>query len=124
MKIYFEVLNSENTTLSYFRLIVGNSMKFSVYSPIALMLNKWQNIAYVLDYPQFNIYIDGVSVVNASVNFYPSNVIRTSGYIGKSNWVGWDKMADVDLDEIKIFNRGLNKTEIQNEINNNILVNN
>ena len=85
-------------------------------STIKLDLNKWQHVAFVLDYPNAYIYINGVRTAFKSSFVLPDNIFRTQCYIGKSNFD--NGLADAEFDEIKIYNRSLSNKEILLEMNN------
>ena len=46
------------------------------------------------------------------------NITRTQNYIGRSDSYPIDPDANAIIDELKIFNRGLNQSEIENDMNN------
>jgi hypothetical protein len=92
-----------------------------ITSIVQLDLNKWQHVAFVLDYPNAYIYINGVRTAFSKSLILPENSIRTQCYIGKSNFVA-DKLANGDFDEIKIFNRSLTDKEVQFEMNNDFCI--
>ena len=81
-----------------------------------LNLNKWQHLAFVLDNQNAYIYIDGIQTGFQSLFLKPKNVVRTTGFIGRSNWN--DDLANADFDEIKFFNRALTEQEIISEMAN------
>jgi len=62
-------------------------------------------------------YIDAFLVGTGVSSSPPSNIIRSSNFIGRSNWYfasqSTDPDADADLDEIRLFNRGLTQQEIE-----------
>jgi len=94
----------------------------------SFILNKWQHLACVYSFPYYSIYIDGVEATTpgSSVTFNSfdlANIVRTSNYIGRSNWYGpgrSEQDADADFDDLKIFNRALTQQEIQFEMNNSL----
>ncbi len=60
------------------------------------------------------IYIDGVEKASDTFDFMPSNVTRTVNYIAKSTWTGdGDDYFGGIIDELKIFDTGLNATQVQ-----------
>jgi hypothetical protein len=89
-------------------------------SNVKLTINKWQHVAFVLDFPIFYLYLDGNRVAVGTVSKIPNNVVRSSGYLGKSNWV--DPNSNADFDEMKFFNRALSLNEILFEMNNEIII--
>ena len=95
-----------------------------VFSQQTLILNKWQNLACVFSFPYYSIYIDGVEATTPgsktnSGSLSLLNIVRTSNFIGKSNWAN-DQNADADIDDLKFFNRALSLEEILFEMNNNL----
>ncbi|MBM4039716.1 MAG: PEP-CTERM sorting domain-containing protein, partial [Planctomycetes bacterium] len=59
------------------------------------------------------IYVNGVPVSVKGDSTLPPNVTRVNNYIGESNW-GGDDFLDGLMDELVIYNRTLNATEVQN----------
>ena len=97
------------------------------YSSKGFTLNKWQHIAFVYSFPFFAIYMDGIRVTDPNLNtnlssFSLANVIRTSNFIGRSNWyvTGSSSGTDADIDDLKIFNRALSQQDIKYEMNYNL----
>jgi hypothetical protein len=94
----------------------------SVFSkiPIAsqkLKLNQWSHLAFVYRKSNnSNIYINGTLVYDQFYPFSPLNVYRKKNYLGKSNWNS-DAYADADFDELKIYNRALNFSEVLFDMN-------
>jgi hypothetical protein len=87
----------------------------------SLQLETWQHVAFVLKYPLSYIFIDGEITSVGSSTGLPRNVLRTCNFIGRSNSnynEGLDQNANVDIDDLKIFNINLNQSEIINEMNN------
>ena len=82
-------------------------------TPSVINLNQWYFIAYALSGPTGYIYVNGIQVLTGYLNS-PSNITRTSNYIGKSNWPTMSN-ADAIYDEIKIFKGALISTDIMNE---------
>ncbi len=95
-------------------------------SSTILTLNKWQHVAFVLNFPNFYLYLDGQQVYTTTAINVPNNVIRTVNYVGRSVFyeyqLGLDPDANADLDELKIFNRGLSQSELLFEMNNSIVL--
>ena len=56
-------------------------------------------------------YVNGEEKASGTLH-KPNNVIRTSNYIGKDNWVGSQLMNGI-IDDIKIWKRGLEEKEIK-----------
>jgi hypothetical protein len=84
-----------------------------IKSVTPLKLNTWIHVAVVLKGNLASIYFNGILETSGEV-FKPRNIVRTSNFIGKSNW-GHDAHVDASFDEIKIFNRALYIEEIIDE---------
>ncbi len=115
-------LSHEYSGKPYILLKAG--VDFHNYSSQSLNLNKWQHLAFVFSSPYYFIYIDGnLTTAQGSsapyASFSLANVVRSSNFIGKSNW-NHDENADADFDDLKIFNRALSQQEIQLEMNKNL----
>jgi hypothetical protein len=108
------VLSSANSSKPYIFLKAGVD-QFSCDSLHSLNLNHWQNLAFIFSFPNLFIYIDGnVTTAPASsaplTSFSLANVVRSSNFIGRSNWNGDENLdADADFDDLKIFNRALSQ---------------
>ena len=120
----FFALSGPNLGYPEFQIYSSGAPKFDVQSTIQLQLNTWKHLAFVFLQPNGYIYIDGVSCSSTIVPFItgPDNVIRTSNFVGRSNWFPNDPDLNADLDELKIFNRALTQQEVANEMNNNMFL--
>lgn len=56
------------------------------------------------------LYKDGVNIASSTTMKIPSNIARTSNYIGKSNWP--DAYFEGGIDEFKVFDESLSTTQI------------
>jgi arabinan endo-1,5-alpha-L-arabinosidase len=110
--------NQERTGGIHYSSIIGTVWS-SHQTQSKFTLNKWQHIAFVLNYPNHYIYLDGVLISLTTNSKVPNNVIRSNNFVGKSTFPG-DKNAVADLDELKIFKRALTQQEIEFEMNNEI----
>ena len=91
----------------------GASKKSSVTSNRPLSENRWQHLAATFDGSQMNIYLDGVPVGAQSLQYVmPKSLVRSSNYVGKSNWAG-DGKSFAYLDDLRFYNKSLNQTDIQ-----------
>jgi hypothetical protein len=87
---------------------------FSSIQTISIInLNEWYFISFVLSGTTGFIYVNGNQVGTGTLHV-PNNIIRTSNYIGKSNW-GVDPNADAVYDELKIYQGALSSSDIMNE---------
>ena len=91
-------------------------------SSIKLELNRWYHIAFVLNYPNLFIYINGTKLFTNTATNVPNNVKRTFNFVGRSTSYPADADVNADYDEIKIFNRALSQDELLFEMNNEIFV--
>ncbi len=109
-----------------FYTINSNTETLSIRTTLKIELNKWVHLASVFSQPNGFIYIDGVSYTTTLFQYTagPANILRTSNFVGRSNWwsPGADADANADFDELKIFNRALSQQEIKDEMNNNIFL--
>ena len=100
----------------------GLTIIVHAFSSIKFTINEWQHVAFVLNFPNFYLYLDGKQVYTTTAIKVPNNVIRTVNYVGRSSFYPYDADANADLDELKIFNRGLTESELLFEMNNNIIL--
>lgn len=113
---------SEERHYVCFANIQGNKWTENIYSkrPISrqkLKLNEWSHLAFVFSNSNnSSIYINGTSVYDQLYSFGPLNVNRTKNYLGKSSWNN-DAYANADFDELKIYNRALNWSEVLHDMN-------
>ena len=86
--------------------------------------NKWYFISIVLENSALMIYVNGVLNVLGTIQLIniPFNVTRNSNYVGGTNFgfTGGNSL-DGKIDDLKIFNRSLNQTEINIEMNSSFL---
>ena len=119
------ILSKESTGKPY--LYLQSGLDYSVlYAENALILNKWQHLTCIFSYPYFSIYIDGIEITEQNIetnieSFSLAYILRTSNFIGRSNWyfMSSDEDADAEIDDLKIFRKALTKREIHFEMNNN-----
>ncbi len=87
-------------------------------SPVALKINKWQHLAVTVTGTQLKIYIDGKLTLTSTVISAPKGIIRTDNFIGRFTWNGnVNAVIDAELDDLKIFNRSLSQSEINQVLN-------
>ena len=79
-------------------------------STITLNLNQWYHVAFTCKGTTVSVYINGILGDQKTQNV-PRNVIRSSNYVGGSNW-STDLLPYVIYDELRIFNRALDAIEI------------
>lgn len=100
-KVEFDLLNS--TSITY------------LYPPTYLTLNRWHHLAIILKGNTIYYYLNTVldqSTLNSNL---PRNVIRTICKFGKNYYTS--SYLNAYLDDIKIYNRSLNATEVAADFN-------
>ncbi len=119
---YFEIFAAANISKFHSHLkiwqIENHGSQSVIFSSVNLQVGVWQHVACILNANIGYIYINGNLVATGSSFVYPRNVIRTSNYIGESNWN--EPCTNADLDEIKIFNVALNEKELAFEMYNDV----
>ena len=94
----------QNTPYVYF----GHN-NYNLISKRVLSLNQWQHLAFTFDgQSTIAIYIDGNQVANNTNFTITKNVISSSNTLSGSSYY-------FELDELKIFRKGLNTSEILKE---------
>ena len=84
-----------------------------IMSSSIVNLNEWYFVSFVLSGTTGFIYVNGNQVGSGILNV-PNNKIRTTNFIGKSNWPN-DFNTDAIYDEIKIYQGALSSDDIMNE---------
>ncbi|MBN1339272.1 MAG: T9SS type A sorting domain-containing protein [Bacteroidales bacterium] len=87
----------------------GLNRSFELNDPTPL--NEWTHVTLRLTDHLGWVYING-NFVKLGLLQQPPDVSRGVNYIGRSNWDG-DKMADVLLDEFRLYNTALEPEEIK-----------
>jgi hypothetical protein len=91
-----------------------SSSERSTAGSSALALNTWSHVAMTYGGGRLRVYVNGVQVASSSV----TGSIRTSSdpvTIGGSTV--WGRWFAGQIDEVRIYNRALSQTEIQNGMN-------
>ncbi|MFZ4621461.1 MAG: LamG-like jellyroll fold domain-containing protein, partial [Bacteroidota bacterium] len=99
-KIGFHIFNGASAT--------------NIVTPNAVPLNTWVHVACVFNNGTGRIYLDGIEVVSGGLN-YPTNVVRTLNYIGKSQYA--DPHANLRMDEFRIWNVARTAAQIRSGMN-------
>lgn len=110
--------SSDNVYLS--RAGAANTLHFSVYNAAAasqveaqnaLSLDVWQFLVVTMDGSgSVSLYKNGMQLATGTVSV-PNVVIRTSNFIGESNWQA-DALFEGAMDEVKIYNYAMTADEI------------
>lgn len=115
--------NSGTTGGIYAAMLDKSLITLEMYTNIKFTLNKWQHVAFVLNYTTFLIYLDGNQMINQTCSkIMPNNLIRNVNFLGRSSVYPSDQDANADYDELKIFNRALTQNEINFEMNNELFI--
>ena len=78
----------------------------------ALVLNEWQMFVVTLDAAgNAVIYKDGLPIQTGNVSAMPNVAVRSSNFIGASNWEG-DSLYAGMMDDMHIFNYGLTADDV------------
>lgn len=110
------VLSYETIGTQRFALWTEPEFFNSVDSIQNMTLGEWHHIAATYENQLMTMYIDGFLIGERLVNRDMNVKKRTNNYIGKSNWFA-DEYANVDIDDMKIFDRALNQNEVNFEMN-------
>lgn len=97
---------SGNPAVQLFR---GGNAQSTLVSSKATTVNRWYHLAVVLDERNLTIYVNGSSAASIAYTG-PNGVVRSSCFIGRSNW--GDADASIYLDDIFIYDRDLSLYEI------------
>jgi hypothetical protein len=103
--IYFY---GDQTLASIFDLNIEYNIKIN-----SCKLNEWYFMSIIFKGNNLSIYYNGTLMGTAFSNV-PRNKMRSSNYIGRSNWN--DPYVNAKFDDLKFFNRALNQTEILDEM--------
>ena len=110
--VYFGV--SLSTSGKPFVGILPNGVRY-IASSQALSNYYWYHLTGIYDGAYIKIYQNGKLEGQVAV-LGPQNVIRNINYVGKSSWAS-NSLADEYLSDLRIYDRALNYTEIQNNMN-------
>lgn len=101
--------NSDSFTLELYNGSGGSLGQCSAAS--AVSNNTWAHYGVTIDGTNCKIYKNGVLVSSVSYTALPTNITRTSNFIGRSNWTG-DGYFDSGIGEISLYNRAISATEV------------
>jgi hypothetical protein len=98
--VYLSIIDTDSRLQGYIRQDSSESRLNTL--PI-INLNEWYFISFVLSGTTGLIYVN-CNQVATGILHAPNNIIRTSNYIGKSNWaINVFPNADAIYDEFKIY---------------------
>ena len=85
-------------------------------STTALVVSKWTHVAGILRGNNISIYLNCTLTNSEFITTLPRNVVRTSNYIGRSNWAS-DSYANAKFRNLRIYNRALSSSELLSDFN-------
>ena len=106
---------SLNPRLVFFRNAVMDTYGVpAVPASSNFKMNTWSHLAFVYDGNSFSLFSDGNKLTQTSNILPPNAELRTTNYMGRSNWYSSTNNLNVDaiFDEIRIYNRSLSESEI------------
>ena len=86
-------------------------------SAVAAVGSEWVHVDAVLSKTDTTIYVNGVKEASAESSYALPELLGDSSIlqIGKANW-GNGEYAQASIDNLKIYNKALTQTEVQNEV--------
>ena len=84
----------------------------SVNKSAAELENQWHHIVAVFDKPTIEIFVDGAEEATASYNYDINYDVTTITLLGASNWMRTFQRFSGIISEVRIYNRALSATEI------------
>jgi len=96
-------------------VVFDMSSYLNIYqATLSISLNTWVHLAAVLNGTFVSVYVNG-TYAGKTTQYIPRDVIRTSNFIGKSNWAS-NQLADARFKNIRIYNRSLSLLDIITEM--------
>jgi hypothetical protein len=107
------------TTYLYFQpfMMIDNNYNLTQFGCLQhLNLNEWNHIAFLFSRKQMqlSVYINGSFQRSIQTLIAPTDVIRSKNYIGRG--AAGDADANAIFDDLKIYNRKLSSTELQDDM--------
>jgi hypothetical protein len=103
--VQFEI----STTWTYFEVDTATGSLTNMQNSMSLPMNTWIYCAWTFKSGTVSVYINGTLFGSQSGMNTPPAVTRSPCYVGYR----WDHTTDLSgFDEIRIYNRSLNATEI------------
>ena len=113
----FIAQTSASTLRPYFNMYVNSTLVYQALSPYVLAQNQWSFIAASFNGTMTKLFINSTLVAASNVSsLQPVNVLRTNNFVGKSQHT--DGYSNSKVDELRIYNRCLSQTEIEDLMNN------
>jgi hypothetical protein len=106
------VARSGTTDNLAFELYNGSGGSFGqCAASSAISNNTWAHYGVSIDGTNCRIYKNGLLIATVAYAALPTNVTRTSNFIGRSNW-GVDGYFDSGIGQISMYNRAISATEV------------
>jgi hypothetical protein len=89
-----------------------------IYSLLPIITNKWTHIAVTVDSNRtMTMYVNGIAgtSVSAALNLGIPNILRSSNYIGKSNWKE-DEAFTGSIYDARVYDDARTATEIDSDL--------
>ena len=93
-----------------FLIVNGATQLTWCVSSQALVIGQWQFFAATFDGSYARMYINGLLTCTVQLVYYPTNLLRSYNYFGKSNWN--DGSSSSYLDDLRFFNVSLSQSDI------------
>lgn len=110
--------SEDNSNKPFVQILSQTQLMSRLTSNTPIILNEWTHMMTVLNGTNLKLFINNTLVASSNQSDIPSNVTRTSNYIGRSNWL-LDKLADAVIGNLRIFNRALSQLEMLKLFENN-----
>ena len=95
-----------------FLIVTGQSWPISYpISPVTLSPYQWQFLAFTFDGHLLSIYLDGILVVNETLEINLASMERVNNYIGQSCDVSNGYSLSL-LDDLRFYNVSLTRSQI------------
>ena len=97
----------------YFGIWKGNASMTIIGTSKLLNIGQWSHLCGVYTGSGLFIYMNGSLAISGSMTGQMNpNVVRTKCFIGRSNWWPTELDASAYFDDIRIYNRALNQSEV------------
>ncbi|KRX01889.1 Concanavalin A-like lectin/glucanases superfamily [Pseudocohnilembus persalinus] len=114
-------LNTKDNTLKIFISTIGQQQVYGEFitSNARLLQNKWHLISFIKQGEKVKLYVNGIL---DGIKFLDTQTLQNDGnlYVGNTPSSQQKQTCNLDMyiDDLKIYNKGLNNFEVQAEIGN------
>jgi len=96
-----------------FTIFTGTANSIFLETTNAIPLNAWTHLAAVINSDRTaQIFVNGQLAASGTASSLPSNVARSSNFIGKSNW-SQDPVLDATVADVRIWSTARTQDQIQ-----------